>query len=101
MSDLETAARALVAAQEAVRVAINGDGHPGTPHDRAIHMDPCTADPDIHVYSPSSDCAACGGAGYGSDDQLNGAMGDLRRALGMEVRPWEMYGPMAPTPGDE
>ena len=89
---LREAARTLVEAAEAVRDAINGVGHPGTPHDRYIHMDPCTSDPGIHVYSTSSDCAACGGAEYGTEDTYSQALGDLRAALGMERRPWEEPG---------
>lgn len=89
---LRAAAEAVIAATEANRDAINGIGHPGEEHDRAIHMDPCTSDPGVHVYSPSTDCAACGGAEYGTEDALHLAMGDLRAACGLERRAWEMTG---------
>jgi hypothetical protein len=90
MSDLMTAARAFVAADEAVRDAINGGGHPGE-HDRLLHFEPCNFLSGVaHVYDLSGDCSACGGAQYGTEADRNLAMGDLREALGMERRPWEV-----------
>lgn len=94
-SELELAARAFIEADEAVRDAINGIGHKGEEHDRAIHMDPCTWDSEVHIYSPSTDCAACAGACYGTESTRSLAMGDLRHAVGMEMRPWEEPGLVA------
>lgn len=95
---LREAAQALVDADEASRDAANGIGHPG-PHDREIHMDPCTNMPGIeHVYDLVGDCAQCGGAQYGTGDARNLALGDLRAALGMERRPWEERYDATPHP---
>lgn len=88
-TNLRCAAQAVLNAQAAYRDALNGIGHEGEPHDRSIHMDPCTSDRGVHVYSPSNDCAACGGAEYGTEDSLTHAYGDLRVALGGERLPWE------------
>lgn len=85
---LEGAAREVVAAVEAQRDAINGIGHPGREHDTVLR-EPRDPDASVHIYDTVGDCAACGGAQYGSDDRMNLAMGDLREALGMERRPWE------------
>jgi hypothetical protein len=81
------AARYVVLASEAVRDARNGSGHPGEPHNRDLHF--ATGGP-VEVFDISGDCSACGGAEYGWDDVLNAAMGDLREALGMNRRPWEV-----------
>lgn len=89
MSEIRDAAENVIRATDANRDAINGIGHPGEPHDRDVHMDPCTSDPETHIYLPSSDCAACGGVEYGTEDALTGAIGDLRAALGHERLPWE------------
>lgn len=92
---LRAAATRVIEATEAHRDAVNGRGHPDEPHDRAIHMEPCTSIPDAHIYSTSSDCAACGGAEYGTEDEMHGAIGDLRAACGYERRPWEYHRPDA------
>ena len=93
MSAIERAAHRVIRATEANRDAINGVGHPG-PHDRMLHFDPCTNLPGVeHVYDITSDCAQCGGRQYGTEDELNGAMGDLREACGYARRPWEYERP--------
>ena len=78
----------MLNAVDANRDAINGQGHEGS-HDRAVHMDPCTSIPDLHIYDTFGDCAACGGAQYGTEDTLSQAYGDLRAALGQPRKPWE------------
>jgi hypothetical protein len=83
---LESAARSVLRAVDAHRDAVNGQGHPGEPHDRMLwHPLPG----DVQIYSNSTDCAACGGAEYGTDYALNTAYGDLREAIGEERLPWE------------
>lgn len=86
MTDLETAARAVLRAVDAHVDAVNGLGHPGEPHDRMLWY-PIPG--DVQIYSDSTDCAACGGAEYGTEDALNLAYGDLRQALGEPRKPWE------------
>ena len=84
----------MLRAVDANRDAINGLGHSGEPHDRMLHFEPCCAGaPAMHVYSTSAGCAACGGAQYGTGDELNAAHGDLRAALAMERLPWEYERP--------
>lgn len=80
---VRAAAVAVVEAHEAVRDALNGEGHPDEPHDEVLHI------PGSPVYGPSIDCASCGDASYGAEDDEHRAFGWLRSALGMEVRPWE------------
>lgn len=85
---LREAALEVVRAQEAVRQAINGFGHEGEEHDQVLHFHGlCT--PEYEVLDSVGDCAACGGAQYGTEDDLNRAYGRLRAALSLEVRPWE------------
>ena len=88
MSDptLVTAARAVLRAVDAHRDAVNGLGHPGEPHDRMLWQ---STGGDFEIYSTVADCAACGGADYGTDDALNVAYGDLREAVGEPRKPWE------------
>ena len=85
---LEEAARAVLVATDKQRDAINGKGHPGEPHDLMFHQPPAEGD-TFEVFSDSTDCCACAGACYGSDIDLNTAIGDLREALGEDRRPWE------------
>lgn len=88
IDEIRDAALAVVEAHEAVRDAINGQGHPGEDHDDelgAILYD----DGEVQVHSTVDGCARCGGAQYGSEFAENAAFGRLRAALGMEVRPWE------------
>ena len=86
MSDLEAAAKAVLRAVDAYRDALNGRGHEGEPHDRLLWQ---RRPGDVQIYSPDSDCAACGGAQYGTEDDLNVAYGDLREALGEPRELWE------------
>ena len=87
---LEEAAWRVLAALQHNRDAINGATHPGEPHDKVLHFDPCTNQPGVaHVYDLVGDCAACGGAQYGADDLQNAAEGDLRAALGLERYGWQ------------
>ena len=89
---LRMAAIAVVMAQEKLRNAINGVGHPGEDHDDVLHNVACACTTilgDVEVREVTSDCAACGGSQYGAEDTLNRAYGDLRAALGLPVRPWE------------
>ena len=86
MSELETAARAVLRAADALRDAINGKGHPGDPHDRDLWR---RLPGDVQIYSPVGDCAHCGGAQYGAEGTLTQAYGDLRAALGEARLPWE------------
>ena len=90
MSTIEKAARRVLRAVDANRDAINGQGHPGEGHDRMLWS---SLGGDIEVYSTVDDCAACGGAQYGTEDELQAAHGDLRAALGMERLPWEYERP--------
>lgn len=85
---LRDAALEVVNAQESVRDALNGLGHSGNPHDGVL-APPRDPDAAFYVIDQVSDCAACGGAQYGTEDDLNRAYGRLRAALGLEVRPWE------------
>jgi hypothetical protein len=80
---LRDAAQSVLDAERADRDARNGLGHPGHPHDRVLAL------PGQMFSSPATDCAACGGAEYGTDDALRRAFGDLREALGQERLPWE------------
>jgi hypothetical protein len=86
--DLRQAALAVVEAHEAVRDALNGMGHDGEPHDDALapERDPRA---EFYIIDQVGDCAACGGARYGAEMTENAAFGQLRAALGLEVRPWE------------
>jgi hypothetical protein len=86
---LRAAAIEVLRATDAYRDAVNGVGHKGEPHDRMLHFDPCTADPTVHLYDLSGDCANCGGAQYGTEDELHRAIGDLREAVGQDRYPWE------------
>ena len=89
---LTTAATEVLRCYDAWVEAVNGNGHPGESHDRAIHIDPCTNLPGVeHVYSTSTDCAACGGAEYGTEDDLHTAYAHLRDALGQPRKPWEEH----------
>ena len=85
---LESAARAVVVATDALRDAMNGQGHPGVEHDQVFHRPPADGDA-FEVFSDSTDCCACAGSCYGSDINLSMAIGDLREALGQERQPWE------------
>jgi hypothetical protein len=86
---LRQAAQAVLDAQDAYRDALNGGGHDG-PHDTALHIDPCTDLPGVeHIYDLTGDCSKCGGAQYGTEDDLAGAYGDLREALGQPRLTWE------------
>ncbi len=88
-SKLRDAAERVIRATDANRDAINGGGHDG-PHDKVLHIDPCINFPGVeHVYDLIGDCAQCGGAQYGTEDELHGAIGDLRAALGYERKPWQ------------
>ena len=86
MTTLEAAAKAVLRAADAYRDAINGQGHPGEPHDRFLWS---RLPGDMQIYSPVGDCAACGGAQYGAEDALDVAYGALREALGEPRLPWE------------
>jgi hypothetical protein len=82
MTDLATAARAVLRAVDAYRDAVNGAGHPGTPHDDVLW-------PGGSIRDYVDDCSACGGAQYGTEDALNRAYGALRDAVGEPRKPWE------------
>lgn len=85
---LEKAALAVLLAEDAVRDAMNGYGHPGEEHDHVLG----DLDGDRHpVCSTVDDCAACGGAQYGAEDARNIATAALRVALGREPMPFERY----------
>jgi len=87
---IEEVAWRMLAALERNRDALNGDNHPGEPHDRYLHFDPCTNLPGVaHAYDLTGDCSMCGGAQYGSEDLVNAAWGDLRTALGLERYGWQ------------
>ena len=85
---LREAAERVIVAADACRDAINGLGHPGEKHDRYIHFGPSPG--GIEIFDQVGDCAACGGAQYGTEDTLSEAYGDLRAALGQERKPWEV-----------
>ena len=87
MSTVEDAARAVLDAADALRDAINGQGHPGEEHNRDLWQ-PLPG--DMQIYSPVGDCSACGGAEYQAEDALAVAYGDLRAALGRPRLPWEV-----------
>lgn len=87
--NIEAAARAVLRAVDARRDALNGLGHPGEDHDRMLWH---PSGGDYAIYSTVGDCAACGGADYGTDDALNVAYGDLREAVGEQRLPWEGAG---------
>lgn len=89
---LHDAALSLVRAYDAYNDALNGLGHPGEAHDRVLHFEPCTNLPGVaHVYSDSSDCAACGGAQYGSEHDVQVAVVALKLALAEPLRPYEEH----------
>ena len=98
VDELVTAAMHLVIAYDRNLDAINGQGHPGEPHDQAIHIDPCTGDPDVHMYSNSTDCAACGAAEYETDDDVQQAVVDVKVALGLSLRTYEEWRAREPEP---
>ena len=87
VSTLHAAAVEVLRATDAVTAARNGDGHPGD-HDHVIG-DITYGEGRDHPCSLVSDCAACGGAQYGTEDDLNRAIGALRAAVGQEPKPWE------------
>lgn len=88
--NIRKAAEEVLRCVDAYRDAQNGLGHEGTPHDRDIHIDPCTNLSYVeHIYDITGDCAGCGGAQYGTEYQLQQAYGQLRRALGQEPMAWE------------
>lgn len=84
---LLASARAVLRAVDAHRDAVNGLAHPDEPHDRWLWQ-PSAG--DVQIYSSVGDCAACGGAQYGTEDDLNMAHGDLREAVGETRLPWEV-----------
>lgn len=89
--DLEDAAREVLHAADACRDAVNGQGHPGEPHDRMLHhlLNGPLLPGEVQVFSTVDDCSACGGAQYGTEDTLMRAYARLRVALGEEPLPWE------------
>jgi len=90
LASIEKAAWHVLAALEHKRDAINGNTHPGEPHDNVLHFEPCTNLPGVaHAYDLVGDCARCGGAQYGADDLENAAWGDLRAALGLPRYQWQ------------
>ena len=87
---IEEAAWRVLAAIEHKRDTINGQGHPGEPHDRVLaHPYSSVLGPEVAVYETVGDCAKCGGAQYGADDLENAAWGDLREALGLRRYQWQ------------
>jgi hypothetical protein len=86
---LREAALDVIRTTDAYRDAVNGIGHPGEDHDKALHFEPCALAPDGHLYDLTGDCAACGGAQYGTEDSVQKAMGLLRAAVGLPKKPWE------------
>lgn len=92
MSDqLRDAALTLVRAYDANVDALNGSGHEG-PHDKDIHIDPCTNLPGVlHVYDITGDCGQCGGAQYGTEDAVQAAIVAVKWALGEPLRPYEQH----------
>jgi hypothetical protein len=89
--ELLEAATAVVNAHEAVRNAINGDGHPDEDHDDVLG-DILYADDEVVVRSTIDGCSMCAGRQYGAEIEENEAFGRLRAELGLEVRPWESFG---------
>lgn len=87
---LRQAAAAVIRATDAHRDALNGLGHEGVPHDRYLAQPPVNG---FEIRDLVGDCAACGGAQYGTEDDLQGAVADLRAALGEERKPWEWSRP--------
>jgi hypothetical protein len=86
---LRAAALEVLRATDANRDALNGEGHSGL-HNQDIHFDPCTDLSGVaHIYDITGDCSACGGAQYGSDDDLQRAIVRLRLVLGEPLQPWE------------
>ncbi len=73
----------MLRAIDANREAVNGHGHPDEGHDVILR------EPGQPFTSTSTDCAACGGAEYSTEDELHHATGDLREAVGEERKPWE------------
>ena len=82
---LVVAGRAVIEADDRYRDAKNGLGHPGTPHDRDLR------DPGGSFYDPIGDCAACGGAQYGTDDEQQRAHVRLRLSLGLPLQGWQEH----------
>lgn len=82
LADVVDAAEALIRAEDAVRDSINGQGHPGRPHDDALYM-------GGPIRDTFGDCATCGGAQYGAEDTKNTAVANLRVLLGHEALPFE------------
>jgi hypothetical protein len=79
---LRTAALALVRAMDAHVDALNGQGHPGEPHDDALYFGGIVRD-------MIGDCAACGGAQYSAEDAEQRAAVAVKLALGEPLRPYE------------
>jgi hypothetical protein len=86
VASLEVAATEVLRAADALRDARNGEGHPGEPHDKLLHMQPFG---EVEVFDLVDDCSACGGAQYGTEYELYRAYGDLREALGQPRMAWE------------
>ena len=82
---LVAASKAVIEADDRYGDAMNGLGHPGTPHDRALRNE-FDALPDV-----IGDCAACGGAQYGTEDERLRAHVRLRLALGLPLRKWQEH----------
>jgi hypothetical protein len=82
---LAKAAIEVLRATDRLTDAINGSGHPGEAHDHVLGdlLSP------HRVCDQIADCAACGGAQYGCEDDLHRALGSLRMALGQEPKNWE------------
>lgn len=85
---LRTAALSLVRAYDANVDAINGLGHPGEDHDTFLR-EPRNPNAAFHIYDIVSDCAACGGAQYGSEDEVQRAIVAVKMALGEQLRTYE------------
>lgn len=90
-SELRDAALALVDAEEALRDAINGQGHLGENHDDWLAPGGHPMGDGVVMHDIVGDCSACGGAQYGAEDNKTRAYARLRVALGLPLRPWEKF----------
>lgn len=87
---LRDAALSLVRAYDANVDAINGLGHVGEDHDKWLHFGPVSPD-GVEIFDTVGDCAACGGAQYGSEDAVQHAIVAVKLALGEPLRPYEEH----------
>ena len=82
---LTDALAGLLRARQAYIDAVNGKGHPGEEHDEAL-VHASDKDAEWRVIDVVGDCAGCGGAQYGTEDEMNHFYDEAEAAL-LRLRP--------------